>query len=195
MKETPRYIHPFFYEYQNVKSLDCFLFINMSSLQRVSVNSTNTKSTHRPSIPSEPEKLLPRGTLQQTSIKFLFAFTGWDDWSDFTACSVMCGKGVQQRFRRCLLDNPNADTSEMESRVEYYHPSPSTLRINGPDQNNKHNPKKYGVGSRLKKRRKKKGKVLSTQSCEGYNIEQRNCNVFECSGKLKDSSFGNREIF
>ncbi|CAD7093307.1 unnamed protein product [Hermetia illucens] len=116
----------------------------------------------------------------------IWKYLGWDDWSDFTACSVMCGKGVQQRFRRCLLDNHNADTSEMESRVEYYHPSPSTLRINGADQNNKHNPKKYGVGSRLKKRRKKKGKVLSTQSCEGYNIEQRNCNVFECSDDIMD---------
>ncbi|XP_065372021.1 uncharacterized protein LOC135963934 [Calliphora vicina] len=37
---------------------------------------------------------------------YIWKHLGWDDWSDFTVCSVACGKGVQQRFRRCLLDNP-----------------------------------------------------------------------------------------
>uniref|UniRef100_A0A1A9WJG0 Laminin G domain-containing protein n=1 Tax=Glossina brevipalpis TaxID=37001 RepID=A0A1A9WJG0_9MUSC len=40
---------------------------------------------------------------------YIWKHLGWDDWSDFTVCSVACGKGVQQRFRRCLLDNPMVD--------------------------------------------------------------------------------------
>lgn len=34
-----------------------------------------------------------------------------------------------------------------------------------------------------KKHKSPKGLALSTLLCEGYNIEQRNCNSFECSGK------------
>lgn len=48
-----------------------------------------------------------------------------------------------------------------------------------------------GVGSRKarasnqhKKRKPAKSVALSTLLCEGYNIEQRNCNSFECSGKF-----------
>ncbi|XP_061388472.1 uncharacterized protein LOC133323575, partial [Musca vetustissima] len=42
----------------------------------------------------------------------------WDDWSDFTVCSVACGKGVQQRFRRCLLDNPMVDMKMNFNEIE-----------------------------------------------------------------------------
>lgn len=35
-----------------------------------------------------------------------------------------------------------------------------------------------------KSRKHKSAKLYSTMFCEGYNIEQRNCNSFECSGKL-----------
>lgn len=39
--------------------------------------------------------------------------------------------------------------------------------------------------SKTRKRRKRKeSKELSTLSCEGYNVEQRNCNMFECNGML-----------
>lgn len=36
-----------------------------------------------------------------------------------------------------------------------------------------------------KKRKAAKSLALSTLLCEGYNIEQRNCNSFECSGKFR----------
>lgn len=37
---------------------------------------------------------------------------------------------------------------------------------------------------KVKHRKHKSAKLYSTMFCEGYNIEQRNCNSFECSGKL-----------
>lgn len=48
----------------------------------------------------------------------VFFLSGWDDWSDFTVCSVACGKGVQQRFRRCLLDNPMVDMKMNFNEIE-----------------------------------------------------------------------------
>uniref|UniRef100_A0A1I8MA36 Laminin G domain-containing protein n=1 Tax=Musca domestica TaxID=7370 RepID=A0A1I8MA36_MUSDO len=49
---------------------------------------------------------------------FIWTHLGWDDWSDFTVCSVACGKGVQQRFRRCLLDNPMVDMKMNFNEIE-----------------------------------------------------------------------------
>ncbi|XP_075145775.1 uncharacterized protein LOC142220484 [Haematobia irritans] len=49
---------------------------------------------------------------------YIWTHLGWDDWSDFTVCSVACGKGVQQRFRRCLLDNPMVDMKMNFNEIE-----------------------------------------------------------------------------
>ncbi|XP_055906011.1 serine-rich adhesin for platelets [Eupeodes corollae] len=233
----------------------------------------------------------------------IWKYLGWDDWSDFTLCSVQCGKGVQQRFRRCLLDNPmininmnsNMNGNEMQQRQQqedmldvsrksnsssssrssnssptsdvsnqqkqhhnhhhrqllFLHSRGSSNSISGSSvsssrsgissssgSNSNGRSRNHSTGSdkdttsssyitngikstitgrrgiasgdavgsgvaggatataaatdsislnKLKKRRKrKKAKSLSTMSCEGYNIEQRNCNTFECTDDISD---------
>lgn len=242
----------------------------------------------------------------------IWKYLGWDDWSDFTLCSVQCGKGVQQRFRRCLLDNPmininmnnnnnnNMNRNDMQQKQQpkqehqdavdvsssssvsrsssssrsssdsspsnvpnqakqhhYQHHQHHHHQQKQQKQQNKHHQQQQpllslhsrgsissssrsnsGNGSsrsrnhstspekdpssnmsnetksttsggqwgidgvavetaaastdsvslnKLKKRRKrKKAKSLSTMSCEGYNIEQRNCNTFECTDDISD---------
>lgn len=44
--------------------------------------------------------------------------------------------------------------------------------------------RKGRASNQHKKRKPTKSVALSTLLCEGYNIEQRNCNSFECSGEL-----------
>lgn len=45
---------------------------------------------------------------------------GWSCWSDFTPCSVSCGKGIQKRSRVCLTNNQfdcNGETEQISSCI------------------------------------------------------------------------------
>ncbi|XP_052863276.1 uncharacterized protein LOC128269913 [Anopheles cruzii] len=205
----------------------------------------------------------------------LWQALGWSEWSDYTGCSVACGKGVQQRFRHCLQfpadpaaatatpgkvahrsRNPSRGVYARERQqqpakgyvtataaagvptssigehrgpsasptrtqpVTFYHQPGASIRSTDHDAS----PTASGVTSKRKvKSKPKKNKPsphgwdgkpvmdfpttastplappgesaarqnnslprddLGGASCEGHNIEQRSCNLFDCSGTV-----------
>lgn len=88
------------------------------------------------------------------------------------------GAGAEAAAMVGLTSDGNEAATAADTGVRFVAPARNAHRRTR--ANNQHKSKK--------KHKSSKGLALSTLLCEGYNIEQRNCNSFECSGKCNEPS-------
>lgn len=95
---------------------------------------------------------------------------------------ILSGKGFHQQVEiksRTATNDVNVD--ELMTTEEEKETVMETETERGPIRRRER-------GRRRERRHHRLTKAYSTLFCEGYNVEQRNCNVFECSGKWLLSS-------
>lgn len=85
----------------------------------------------------------------------LTLYSGWSGWGKWSSCSKSC-KGIQQRHRHCLSSQQNKTNSQMQTDENKNDAVEKSDSTRQPNQ----------------------------QLCNGYNIEQRECNLFECQGRM-----------
>ncbi|CAO1390490.1 unnamed protein product [Diamesa hyperborea] len=119
------------------------------------------------------------GIIQWTSSveTFLWNHLGWSNWSEWSHCSSSC-KGIQQRHRHCLSTQHNRTNQIAKMRFRK-----STARAE-PNQMDK---TKSAIITNVPKQHQQ-------QLCDGYNIEQRDCNLFECIDAINVLPFLNNSI-
>lgn len=86
---------------------------------------------------------------------------GWSKWHEWGHCTAHCNKGIQQRHRYCTKNQmyASSDVDKMEK-----------------SETNKN----WGKTKNFENDEKSSDYI---HSCDGYNIEQRDCNLFKCKGK------------
>ncbi|XP_036321718.1 mucin-21 [Rhagoletis pomonella] len=100
------------------------------------------------------------------------------------------GRADDSKSENSIVNDEMMRTFEGNLRVneETFFSSGSTLKLDDDEQsingNESHGNSKSK--SRRQHKRRKPTKNYSTMFCEGYNIEQRNCNTFECSDDISD---------
>lgn len=106
-----------------------------------------------------------KGLTPYAAFKHIFTlkiilYSGWSSWSNWSPCSKSC-RGIQQRYRHCLTSQQNKTSVEMAT--------------NGEETNEMEKSDSAAAATRNSR---------NQQLCEGYNIEQRECNLFECKGMI-----------
>ena len=86
------------------------------------------------------------------------------EWNE---CSKMCSIGIQQRFRNCLLHQQNNETVREHSKSNSTKDSSGIASENDKSDATISQPENESF----------------QQKCDSYNIEQRECNFFECASK------------